>query len=860
MSESVKNRGSDLGSKYRSLIIFITVFVLIVVGILVLNVRVSQQFGSDAVGINIAGRQRMLSQRLPKTINELLLKQQNGEAVDAVYQELQTTHGLFDETLNAFTSGGEITDAAGNRIQLDPAEIAAAREALTAANSRWQAYNQAITELLSYDVAAFQSLSDLVAAFKQNNEPLLGLMNQLTNAYEQAGVDQNLINVAGRQRMLSQKMTKQLQDFVDAQAGEVPIEQALDNFIETRDLFGQTLLAFTQGAQTQDTFGQMVSFEPVNDPVVERVLADSLDLWNNLDQQINAFVETGAESAIALRSAKLQASQNNVNLLGLMNDLTVSLQNDSEQRSEFLRVLQLAGIVLALVMFGFIVFYFLKKLTATEAQLVSAKNETDRILETVKDGLFLMKPDFTIGNQYSDSLTKIINVDKPEGHNFLSILKKIVPEKTLATAQDYMDLLLGDRVKEELVKDLNPLDEVEVYFDDDDYARRVGHLGFEFNRVTEGDQISHLLVQVNDITDKILLEKQLQESKEKSQEQLDLMLQVLHVDPRQLSQYLSDTERSLLDINQVLQKRTMLESGNREKLDEIFRLMHRIKGDAAALSLDAFETRAHDFENKLEELRNKRNIEGNDFLPLAINLDEFLGQIESLRALIKKLSELQHSVNSGQAAELHLVEDSGLGEQAPTASAYQIEHRLDSLVTKISEDLDKTVNFSMDGEEHIPSHMAKDILDILTQLVRNSVAHGIEATQKRIEHGKDQSGNIQVHVHPHADGLQITVEDDGAGLNTAKIKQTAIRKGLLGALEAEKLNRNQIIGLIFKPGFSTADHTSNHAGRGVGMDIVAKQVKEMQGKMGIKTKAGEGSRFIMRIPVASNEDQFEVVV
>ena len=259
------------------------------------------------------------------------------------------------------------------------------------------------------------------------------------------------------------------------------------------------------------------------DTEVNSVLDKSLRVWSVVNDQINEFLNKGLEPAKALRSAHSEAASKNVRLLGLMNDLTVSLQADSEERTDFLRWLQIAGIALALLMFGFIVFYFLRKLTATEADLIAAKGETDRILETVKDGLFLMNPDYSIGGQYSEALTEIIKVEEPEGKNFLGLLKKIVPEKTLKTAEDYMGLLLGDRVNEDLVKDLNPLDEVEVYYDDDGLDRQVGHLGFEFNRVT-GDKdgnISHLLVQVNDITDKILLERQLQESKEKSQEQLD---------------------------------------------------------------------------------------------------------------------------------------------------------------------------------------------------------------------------------------------------------------------------------------------------------------------------------------------------
>ena len=840
-----RGQKSKLSGRYRAIIVFITVFVLLIVGLLTLNFYISAQFEADSFEINMAGRQRMLSQRTAKALKDVILTQQKGGDVSIPYNELQTAFTLFDTTLDGFDVGGAVTDPRGQPATLDAVSVPAGRQAVDSAKTLWQEYRTSVQEVLNSEPADLQILSDSIKQLNDVNEPLLASMNNLTRSLEQAGQDGVLINIAGRQRMLSQKMTKHLQEIVAAQSGLTGLEAPFNGLSSTIDLFNSTLIAFNEGGETINTDGNPIQIPALQDADLRFIVEDADQLWSGVYGNLQQFIQSGAQTGQTLKRANALAEENNRQILRLMNDLTVALEQDSADRSALLRIIQLIGITFALVMFGIIVFYFIRQLSSAETQLIAAKGETDRILETVRDGLFLMNPDHTIGNQYSDSLTDIINVKEPAGKSFINILKKIVPEKTLQTAEDYLGLLLGDRVNEELVKDLNPLDQVEVYFGGEGVDKSVGHLGFSFNRVVANDKISHLLVQVNDITEKVILERELQESQEKAQAQFDLMLQVLHVDPDQLTQYLASTENSLKDINEILQERTPGEAGNREKLDSIFRLMHRIKGDAAALSLEAFEQKAHDFENIMENMRENKQLSGKDFLPLAISLDDFLSQIESLRSLILKLGELQYSVKNSDTQALEQLDSTPI--DPPKTS--MLFDKLNTLSQKVARDENKEVQLIVQGEHNIPENYSKEVSDILTQLVRNSVVHGIEPANQREVQKKPLEGLIKIDISKNVgNDIIIQFQDDGQGLSKEKIKQAAVAKGLINTTQAEQLTNKQIVGLIFKSGFSTSSEVDKNSGRGVGMDVVAAQIRELHGQLNVKTSDGEFCKFIITLP------------
>jgi two-component system, chemotaxis family, sensor kinase CheA len=170
------------------------------------------------------------------------------------------------------------------------------------------------------------------------------------------------------------------------------------------------------------------------------------------------------------------------------------------------------------------------------------------------------------------------------------------------------------------------------------------------------------------------------------------------------------------------------------------------------------------------------------------------------------------------------------------------------LVRDLARKAGKEVDLHMIGEEtEIDRRMVDEISDPLIHMVRNAVDHGLEVPEARKAEGKDLKGNIYLRAYHQGGHLFIEIRDDGRGMNREKIYRKALEKGIIRA--NENLTDKEIYNLIFLPGFSTADQITEISGRGVGMDVVKKFIDKMRGGVEIDSKPGEGTLFIMKLPL-----------
>lgn len=161
----------------------------------------------------------------------------------------------------------------------------------------------------------------------------------------------------------------------------------------------------------------------------------------------------------------------------------------------------------------------------------------------------------------------------------------------------------------------------------------------------------------------------------------------------------------------------------------------------------------------------------------------------------------------------------------------------------------KRVKFKLEGTEtEIDRNILQVISDSLIHLIRNSVGHGVELPEERKTKGKPEEGTISLSASSESDSVFITIRDDGAGIDPSRIKQKAIEKGLISAQDAPLMSDRDLIKLIFEPGFSTMDHVTNIAGRGVGMDVVKKALDSIGGTVQVDSMIGEGTIFTLSLP------------
>ncbi len=154
------------------------------------------------------------------------------------------------------------------------------------------------------------------------------------------------------------------------------------------------------------------------------------------------------------------------------------------------------------------------------------------------------------------------------------------------------------------------------------------------------------------------------------------------------------------------------------------------------------------------------------------------------------------------------------------------------------------------GETEVDRSVIEHISDPLVHILRNSIDHGIEEREERLKKGKPAQGIISLEAKRVGGEIWITIEDDGQGLNKEKIIKRAKEKGILGENE-ESLNDDQIYNLIFRPGFSTAEKVTNISGRGVGMDVVKKNVEKIRGRIDITSEFGKGTTINLKIPLTT---------
>lgn len=249
-------------------------------------------------------------------------------------------------------------------------------------------------------------------------------------------------------------------------------------------------------------------------------------------------------------------------------------------------------------------------------------------------------------------------------------------------------------------------------------------------------------------------------------------------------------------------------------------------------------------EDTLALLRNKQDLSGNDYLGLTVQLESLISYTQQVEHLTERLG--QFSVVSSNT-------------QRPTTNKHVTGSRrndgwdhLDDLVQNIAMRNNKLVNFVASGlgEIELDGEYQKKLKDICIQLLRNAVVHGIESPRDRELSEKPLVGRIDLRLAKiSATEMELTVMDDGKGLDYEAIRTKALNSGKWPEDEIESWTNKHLLGLIFQEGFSTATEINKDAGRGVGMEAVMNHVLAQRGKISVSSRTGRHCRFVITLPI-----------
>jgi two-component system chemotaxis sensor kinase CheA len=400
------------------------------------------------------------------------------------------------------------------------------------------------------------------------------------------------------------------------------------------------------------------------------------------------------------------------------------------------------------------------------------------------------------------------------------------------------------------------------------------YLEFNFHRVRRDNEITHVLVAVADVTARVALAAQLKGAQDSAQSQMDAFLSILHVDPTQLSSFLDDSDVAYKMINATLRDPARDSATFRRKIDGLFRQIHSIKGEAAAIGLGSMEARAHGLENDLAALRERTDLTGDDFLPLLTKFDYLVSHSQSVREMVTKLASFRDSFG---AAQKHTPAASGGAAHVSTGDTTTRGKTLDpdavaaeatlqrsaregfvasaqQLADRIANDHGKKVVVTCRGHDQVPETYRRPVKDVLIQLIRNAVVHGIETPAERQAQGKSPEGHIRIQFEMVENGraFRMQCEDDGRGLTPDKLRKTAVTKGIISQGDAASLSDQEAMMLVFRSGFSTAKDVTRDAGRGVGMDVIAEIAARLGGRISLNSEIGKNMKLSLSFPAQGN--------
>ncbi|MCM1126698.1 MAG: chemotaxis protein CheA [Lachnospiraceae bacterium] len=242
--------------------------------------------------------------------------------------------------------------------------------------------------------------------------------------------------------------------------------------------------------------------------------------------------------------------------------------------------------------------------------------------------------------------------------------------------------------------------------------------------------------------------------------------------------------------------------------------------------------------------------------------------IEKLDGLMNLVSELiiaknslvsasteERSTNSGFNEQIEYLESvtTNLHESVMKVRMVPIEsvvNKFPRMIRDLSKKLDKKMELYMSGEEtELDRTVVDEIGDPLMHLLRNAADHGLESAEVRAQRGKPAVGSIFLEAYQDGNNVVIEVRDDGGGIDVEAVKQKAIDREVITLEQSESMSEKDIINLLFHAGFSTSKQITDISGRGVGLDVVKSKIESLSGEVEVKSKMGEGSTWIIRLPL-----------
>jgi len=330
------------------------------------------------------------------------------------------------------------------------------------------------------------------------------------------------------------------------------------------------------------------------------------------------------------------------------------------------------------------------------------------------------------------------------------------------------------------------------------------------------------------------LQDQLRKEETKRQNEMANFFEVLQVNKAMFKVFEEDAQSEFERIDSLLSDAALTDQ---DMLREVYQSIHSIKSNAVTLGLGNFAAKAHDVESLIKKLRNHGGeIPFDNKLTLTLEIERLAREHKGFKLIVEKANALKLEKEEGSGKDIFVA----LLEKTAQKTAESMEKKVMFVATKVDPK----------ALERGPRRVMKKIL---MQLIRNSVAHGIESPDDRIACGKDDTGIIRLSIWEEGETIHVKLGDNGRGLDYKKIAEKALERNIIKPEDAS--NKALLLRAMFSPGFSTADTESVHAGQGIGLNLVQDLVHQANGTLKVQTAPGKGTIFSIAFPANSASAQ-----
>ena len=456
------------------------------------------------------------------------------------------------------------------------------------------------------------------------------------------------------------------------------------------------------------------------------------------------------------------------------------------------------------------------------------------VLDNAGEGIFFLNREYEVYRYYSAALETILSIKDLENKNFISLLENRVPEQVINNVREYLELMYREDLDEEVINELNPLIDTEFFYEDEwGMWTSSKYLSFKFQRVVENDKILKLIGVVKDDSERNVLSRKLEQTENHTQKQMEWLVNILHVEPELLKDFFIGVEHELHNIELVLKNGKDTQKPQ-ELLENIYRSLYIIKGNASLLDLRFFTDKTTQFIEKVMVLKGKKNLSGTDFVPVVVLLGDMQDTLKDVHTIFKRISHFHNHFRAKRTYESELLVNS-----------------LRNLTRGLSKQLGKDVIFDYKDFDalSIPYMYRQLVRDVLFLLIRNAILYGIEDSDQRKSNNKSPSAVIKISSIINNGLLGLVLRHDGRIDRIERLLQKLINFDEEDVEKRSDWEGMQVTQLLFMPNIQTGDEKELLTNYSMDIEALKKKLKEKKGRLKITFTSEESCEFTVLFPL-----------